>query len=293
MRKPYVSLLAVVVVLVCTLLSVAPAIAQRVTLEVIGGKPPEYVTPKAYDGNYNPRDFSGIWFRVGGDRSHGPARTHPPLTAAGLAELKSHKPSRSYVPELMPAVSDPKESNYPALRCNPKGFPAIKVDDNHDHHELIMLPDRMIEHWQEEGRLREVWMDGREVPSGDNLKRLGVSWMGMSVGHWENNTLVVEVVGLDGRAWLDTYGFPKSDDARFIERITHPAPDTLEIEYIMYDPTYYTAPWVSDIKTWKKEPRNARPVNNFGWYGLFSGLNDLICPPMNGSGDPSNPYGGD
>jgi hypothetical protein len=292
MRKPYVSLLAVVVVISFALLAIAPAIAQRVTLEVIGGKPPEYVKPKPYDPSFNPRDFTGIWFRVGGDRSHGPARTNPPLTAAGLAEMKTHKPSRSYVPEIAPAVSDPKTANYPAMRCNPKGFPSIKVDDNHDHHEIIQLSDRIIEHWQEEGRLREIWMDGRDVPSGDNLARLGVSWMGMSVGHWENNTLVVEVVGLDGRAWLDSYAFPKSDDARFIERISHPEPDTLEIEYIMYDPTYYTAPWVSDIKTWKKEPRNSKPVNNFGWYGLFSGLNDLICAPVNAGGDYANPFGG-
>jgi hypothetical protein len=206
--------------------------------------------------------------------------------------MKTHKPTRSNLPEIAPAVEDSKQSNYPAIRCNPKGYPAIKVDDNHDHHEIVQLPNRILELWQEEGRIREIWLDGRPVPSGENLERIGPSWMGMSVGHWEGNTLVVEVVGLDGRAWLDSFGFPKSDNARFIERITRPAPDTLEIEYIIYDSTYYTAPWVSDIKTWKKEARNAKPVNNFGWYGLFSGLNDLICAPMNGSGDYSNAFGG-
>jgi hypothetical protein len=293
MRNRFVSFVAALVVVCFGLLAVDVASAQRVVLNAIGGKPTEYIKPKPFDANYDARDFSGIWFRVGGDRSHGPGRSNPALTPAGLAEMKTHKPSRSYLPEIMPAVTDPKQSNYPAMRCNPKGFPAIKVDDNHDHHEIIQLSNRIVELWQEEGRLREIWFDGRPVPSGENLDRLGVSWMGMSVAHWENNTLVVEVVGLDGRAWLDTYGFPKSDQARFVERITHPDPETLEIEYIMYDPTYYTAPWVSDIKTWKKEARNAKPVNNFGWYGLFPSLVDLICAPMNGSGDYSNPFGGD
>src|SRR5262245_8524398 len=290
MRNRYISFAAVLLIL-CFIAAV-PAMAQRVVINTIDAKPPEYIKPKPYDGEYDAHDLTGIWFRVGGDRSHGPARTNPPLTAAGIAEMKTHKPTRSNLPEIAPAVADTKQSNYPAIRCNPKGYPAIKVDDNHDHHEIVMLPNRILELSQEEGRIREICLDGLPVPSGDNLARIGPSWMGMSVGHWEGNTLVVEVVGLDGRAWLDSFGFPKSDNARFVERITRSAPDRLEIEYIIYDPTYYTAPWVSDIKTWKKEARNAKPVNNFGWYGLFSGLNHLICAPMNASGDYSNPFGG-
>ena len=155
-----------------------------------------------------------------------------------------------------------------------------------------MLPTRIFQLWQEERMPREIWMDGRPVPSGSNYRNLGPSWMGMSVGHWEGNTLVVETVGLDDRAWLDTFGFPKSDEARVIERYNLTDPVTLEVEMTLYDPKYYTEPWVSDVKTWRKEPRNSRAVNNFGWYGLFSGLTDLLCAPMNGSGTPSNPRGG-
>ncbi len=132
--------------------------------------------------------------------------------------------------------------------------------------------------------LREIWMDGRELPSGNQLANIGPSWMGLSVGDWEGNTLVVETIALDERAWLDAYGFPKSDEARFIERYTRTDAKTLELEITMYDPKYYTAPWISDIKVWKKEARDARPVNNFGWHGLFSGLNDLLCAPLNSFG---------
>ena len=290
MRNRFISFAAAFLVL--CFIEVAPAAAQRPILEPINGKPAEYFKPLSYDANYDAHDFSGIWFRVGGDRSHGPARTNPPLTPDGIAEMKKHHPTRSNLPEITPAVTDPKTSNYPALDCNPKGFPAIEVDDNHDHHEVVQLPNRILQLWQEEGRIREIWLDGRAVPSGDNLERIGPSWMGMSVGHWEGNTLVVDTVGLDDRAWLDTFGFPKSDQARFVERITRTDAVTLEIEMTMYDAKYYSAPWVSDIKVWRKEARNARPVNNFGWYGLFSGLNDLICAPMNGSGTASNPRGG-
>ena len=124
----------------------------------------------------------------------------------------------------------------------------------------------------------------RQLPTGDDYGNIGVSWMGMSVGHWEGNTLVVETIGLDNRAWLDTFGFPKSDQSRVVERYTLTDPETLELEQTLYDPVYYTEPWISDIKVWRKEARDARPVNNFGWYGLFSGINDLLCAPMNGGG---------
>ena len=261
------------------------AAAQRLIRNPSGNLPREYFVEVPYNAFYAARDLSGIWFRVGGAGGHGPDGTNPPLTPEGVARMKTYRPTR--------ATPDPADSNYPALTCNPKGFPAIVFDRNHDHHEVVQLPDRILQLWQEERMLREIWLDGRELPSGDNYGNIGPSWMGMSVGHWEGNTLVVETIGLDGRAWLAASGFPKSDAAQFTERFTRTEENTLELEVIMYDPVYYTEPWISDIKIWKKEARDARPVNNFGWYGLFSGINDLLCAPMNGEGRPSNPYGGD
>ena len=294
MQIRYASFIVALVVLCFGPIAVTEVAAvQRPVLNPIGNLPREYFVDAPYGAFYDARDFSGIWFRVGGDWSHGPARTNPPLTPEGAALMKTHRPSRSYLPDIAPATPDPTDSNYPALTCNPKGFPAIVVDLNHDHHEVIMLQDRMLQLWQKERMPREIWLDGRALPAGDNYGNIGPSWMGMSVGHWEGNTLVVETIGLDGRAWLDAYGFPKSDEARFRERYTRTDEKTLELEVIMYDPLYYTAPWVSDIKVWKKEARDARTVNNFGWYGLFSGVSDLLCAPMNGEGIPSNPFGGD
>ena len=89
--------------------------------------------------------------------------------------MKTHRPTRT--------TPDPADSNYPALTCNPKGFPAIVFDRNHDHHGVVQLPDRILQLWQEERMLCEIWLDGRELPSGDNYGNIGPSWMGMSVGH--------------------------------------------------------------------------------------------------------------
>ena len=142
--------------------------------------------------------------------------------------------------------------------------------------------------WQEARVPREFWLDGRKLPTHDDLANLGPAWYGHSVAKWEADELVVQTVGLDERAWLDQYGLPKSFDARIEERYKKTDANTLELRLTLYDPTYYTRPWVSDVKIWKKEQR--KNVTWFGWYGLYSGLGELLCAPMNAS--PVNKRGG-
>ena len=74
--------------------------AQRPIQNPITGKPREYFEPAPYDPFYDARDFSGIWFRVGGARGHGPENTHPALTEEGIERMKTHHPTRT-----IPSVS--------------------------------------------------------------------------------------------------------------------------------------------------------------------------------------------
>ena len=287
MRNRYITLLPALVLVLCYLLTV-PTEASACMMQAREGT-----------GDYDKHDFSGIWFRAmprtyGGDCGFGPEGSNPPLTPAGEAAIRKNAPTNTRHPlQQKVGEKDPSKSNDPALTCNPKGFPQIVVDTAHDHHEVVQTPTRIYQIWQEERRLREIWMDGRPLPSGDNLANLGPSWYGMSVGRWEGDTLVVDTIGLDGRAWLDIYGFPKSAEARIEERYKRVDAETMEVQLTLNDPKYYTKPWVSDVKRFKKEARDAKTVNNFGWYGLFSGLVDLICAPVNAGGVPSNPRGGD
>ncbi len=228
---------------------------------------------------FDAHDFTGIWRRRGGDRGISPKA--PPLTAEGMARMKQNIPARSRNPNT-PSTDLPANSNDPSFSCNPKGFPRMLIDTAHDWHEVIQMKDRILQLWQEERRPREIWLDGRPVPSGENLDNLGPAWYGHSVGQWQGDTLVVQTVGLDDRAWVDVFGFPKSADARVEERYKRVDADTLEVQVTLLDPKFYTSPWVSDTKTFKKEPR--KNVTFFGWYGLFSGLGELICAPMNANG---------
>ena len=167
--------------------------------------------------------------------------------------------------------------NAPWYTCNPMGFPLLLIDD--EPMEMIILPNRILQLFQWEHRTRFLWTDGRALPSGQNLENLGPSWYGHSVGTWDGNTLVVNTVGLDDRAWLDGDGYPKSFHARIEETWTRVDSNTLDLQLTLHDPEYYTAPWIGAKKTYKRIP--AELMTFFGWYGLYAGNTEGICAPMN------------
>ena len=64
---------------------------------------------------------------------------------------------------------------------------------------------------------RQVFMDGRKHPSGEDLQP---SWLGHSIGRWESNTLVVDTVGFNDQTWFDNVGHVHSDRMHVVERFT-------------------------------------------------------------------------
>lgn len=231
--------------------------------------------------SFDPRDLSGVWFRGGdvqrGDRGFGPRDTIPAMTPEGEARARTHIPHRGVRVDFMEVADFPGESNDPTAVCNPTGFPRILVDTAPELFEFVRVDGRLLQLIQWERGIRELWMDGREVPTGENLDIIGPAWYGHSVASWEGDTLVVNTVGMDDRAWLDPFGLPKSFNARIEERYRRIEADILELQLTLHDPTYYATPWVSDTKRWSRDPRENQTM--YGWYGMFSGLGDLICAP--------------
>src|SRR5262245_26569142 len=169
------------------------ALAQGQRSAPAAGAAPRTATPAAnaaaVDVNgkkFNPHDFSGIWIRRGGNRGFGPPNSWPPLTPAGEAVIKTRIPTPGYNRHpLVRKIDDPKDTNDPTFECNPKGFPRIVLDTAHDYNEWVTLPDRMYNLWQEARVPREIWLDGRPVPSGQQLEDRGPSWYGEPVDRLE------------------------------------------------------------------------------------------------------------
>jgi len=173
----------------------------------------------------------------------------------------------AYVRAVVPA-----KSNDPIMKCDPQGLPRLILDN--EPTEWIQLPGRLLQFFQWGHMLREIWMDGRELPTGENLDNAGTSWLGMSVGKWEGDTLVVNTVGFDDRTWLDIHGFPHTTEMRLEERYRRTAPDTIEWTFTIYDPKINQTPWESDKKTFRRMAKNE--VSYFGWEG-FSGFLESYC----------------
>ncbi|HLQ77594.1 MAG TPA: hypothetical protein VK210_09570 [Terriglobia bacterium] len=88
---------------------------------------------------------------------------------------------------------------------------------------------------------REIHMDGRAHPANNTIK--GLTWLGDSVGHWEGDTLVVDVVNFTEGTWLDYAGHPHTDQMHVIEKFTRPSKNVLHFEALIDDPGAYTKPW--------------------------------------------------
>ena len=221
---------------------------------------------------FNPRDLNGIWDRSGGgDRGMGPRPGVgvPPMTPEGKAMFEASKPS--YGPRAVP----PAVGNDIVGECNPQGIPRIIFFPRPV--EFIQLPNRILQVYQWHRALREIWMDGRELPSEQpDLP----SWYGYSVARWEGNTLVVDSTGYDDRGWLDMYGYPRSSETRIRERYTRVAYDRMELEITVTDPKIYTTPWVSEKKTFRLLAREDTKIPGLGdakgWYGIA----EELCVPL-------------
>ena len=85
---------------------------------------------------------------------------------------------------------------------------------------------------------RQIHTDGRALPTNPDP-----NWTGYSVGTWQNDTLVVDTVGITTRAWLDVFGHPRSEDMRISERYRRRDFGHMDFEISFEDPRYYTRPF--------------------------------------------------
>jgi hypothetical protein len=84
------------------------------------------------------------------------------------------------------------------------------------------------------------------------------SWMGLSVGRWDGDTLVVDVTGFNDSSWLDRSGNFHSDALHVVERYTRTAPDVLSYEATIEDKNVFTRPWKISMPLHRRLERGAQ-----------------------------------
>ena len=84
------------------------------------------------------------------------------------------------------------------------------------------------------------------------------AWMGQSVGHWDGDSLVVEVTGQNDSTWFDRAGDFHSSDVKVVERYTPTGPDTLRYEAQITDPQVFTRPWTLHMTLYRRVGEDAR-----------------------------------
>ena len=213
-------------------------VAEKATL-------PPYTPPRTPAGV---PDLQGEWSGAGGD---------------GFSFLEDHDYIDSTTPAQESLVSDPVDGKVPytpwalakrneimaglargwpgqsdeALYSRPGSYcllamPAIAFDGQ----EIVQTPDSVIMLSGESFRV--IPTSGRPAISQD-----AKFWFGTSRGHWEGDTLVVEVTSLNGRDWFDSSGQFFTENTRMVERWTLVDANTIDYELTIEDPTIYTRPW--------------------------------------------------
>jgi len=116
---------------------------------------------------------------------------------------------------------------------------------------------------QGQGWQRNIVMDGRpHLPTGIR------QWYGDSRGHWEGNTLVIDVTNFSPKT--DFQG--SRENLHLVERWTRTDANTLEYEVTIEDPTVWTRPWTAKQEFTQQNGKENRiyyePRCNEGNYGL-------------------------
>ena len=88
---------------------------------------------------------------------------------------------------------------------------------------------------------RTIYTDGRQLPK--DVSELNPTWLGYSVGHWEQDTLVINSAGFNDLGWLDVGGHPQTESLRITERLRRRDVGHLEYEMTIDDPKAFTKPF--------------------------------------------------
>jgi len=162
-------------------------------------------------------DLSGMWINV-----YNPDTPPPPL--------------QPWAAELLRRRMENDSKDYPGGYCLPANASSIT---RAFPYKFVQTPSLMVAiHESDTPGLRQIFLDGRPHPQDWNP-----TWQGHSIGRWEGDTLVIDTMGFNDKAWLSLSGIPHTEKLHVVERIRRPDYGHIEIEITMEDSEAFTGPW--------------------------------------------------
>jgi len=161
----------------------------------------------------------------------GPRTFDLPYTDWGLKQWKEYDPVNKgdYAGSCLPF----------GMSRNINSPHGLQIVQNNDAFALLFEQNTWF-HW--------VPTNGMKWPSD-----LPESWNGVSNGHWEGDTLVVETSGFNGYTKLDTSGHPHSKQLKMTNTFTRIDSRTIAHTVTVHDPKAYTRDWMN-ARTWRLRP---------------------------------------
>ena len=156
----------------------------------------------------------------------------------------------------LPAAAQKKKENYanrlkldPEVKCYLPGVPRATYMPF--PFQIVQSGKVILISYEYDSAVRTIYMDNPGPAPVD-------SWMGWSAGHWEGDTLVVDVTGLNDQTWVDRAGDFHSDMLHVVERYTPVSATVLNYEATIEDPQTFSRPWKISMPLYKHVEKNAR-----------------------------------
>ena len=196
-----------------------------------------------------PPDLTGFWGVMNtanqGIEAHSASKDGP----AGLGVVEGG--TLPYTPEALPKKKANFENRLTAdteARCFLPGVPRITYMPF--PFQIIQTPAQTTILYEYAHATRNIYTNATPHP------KLGLEWwMGDSRGHWDGNTLVVDVRDFNEDTWFDRTGNFHSKALHVVERYTLIDADHINYEATIEDPQVFTRPWKMSMPLYRhKEP---------------------------------------
>jgi hypothetical protein len=165
--------------------------------------------------------------------------------------------------------------------CLAPGIPRSTVPAPVVGYQIFQKPGYVVIFYEQSHLYRTIPLD-RRPPLDPNIRKA----MGVSRGHWEGNTLVVEVTnftnnfennwvigavsaapGIPAESLATGHGIPHSDVYRVTERYTPIDANTIHYEAVIHDEKVFTQPWTLAWYGFARAPKDYVPIE----YACFEG----------------------